>query len=132
MKLSASEQATSTEIKQKLAHLIGVRIHDKWTFMGANVIPSEEDTFFNHPNLALNLTLSHDLYSGAGENSELVMVRGIMDAVMAGYSLEEAQERYNEIEEELQEGFVAEGVTSLYDMREMPYVINADRYDYED
>lgn len=132
MKLSAIEQAKSDEIKQNLTHLIGERIYDGWTFIGANIIASKEAKYYNFPNLALNITLSHDLYSGGGENSEVGMVRNVLDAIMVGYSLEEAQERRNEIEDELQEGYVADGITPLYNLRDMRYVINADRYNYTD
>lgn len=132
MKLSALEQAKVEDIKHNLTHLIGERISDGWTFIGVDVIESKEAKYFNFPNLALNVTLSHDLYSGGGENSEVGMVRNVLDAIMVGYSLEEAQERRNEIEEELQEGYVADGITPLYNLRDMPYVINANRYDYTD
>lgn len=132
MKLSTAEQAMNKEIKANFAHLLGEEIAEGWTFLGAEVVRTDEsDAYYKHPNLLLNVTLSHELYSGLGELEELAHVAPIMEAIIYGFSVEEAQERFAEIEQDVEDGKEPEGANPLYNISDMPFYLNYGRYDYK-
>lgn len=133
MTFTTEELAKRAEVKSAFNHLLGETILDGWTFIGADVIRVEEPAanYYKHPNLRLNIVLSHDHYTGAGELDELTAAASpVMNAIIHGYSLEEAQENSAEIEEELEEGILNDEVTPLFDLTDMPYTFNNGRYDY--